>query len=165
MAWSISVKYSLRSRTTSRGSVASTHGVKSRRSANSMVASMSWPSPRTRPARIASRISGVTYLPKVSFTISRSRRPCSMRLKPSATAPISSVLTTGARPSSRPCSTSAIAASTYRSGPATLLAAKIESPMAAAIPTPTRKMMVTRRLATISAAVAASAPCSPRARV
>ena len=86
-----------------------------------------------------------------------------MRLKPSATAPISSVLTTGARPSSRPCSTSAIAASTSRSGPATLLAAKIESPMAAAIPTPTRKTMVTRRVATISSAVAASAPCSPRA--
>ncbi len=128
MAWSISVKYSLRSRTTSRGSVASTHGVKSRRSANSMVASMSWPSPRTRPARIASRISGVTYLPKVSFTISRSRSPCSMRLKPSATAPISSVLTTGARPSSRPRSTSAIAASTCRSGAATLLAAKIDEP-------------------------------------
>ena len=75
---------------------------------------MSSPSPRTRPARIASRISGVTYLPKVSFTISRSRRPCSMRLKPSATAPISSVLTTGAWPSRWPRSTSAIAASTCR---------------------------------------------------
>ena len=43
---SISVKYALRSRTTSRGSVASTHGVKSRRSANRIVASRSSPSQR-----------------------------------------------------------------------------------------------------------------------
>ena len=65
-----------------------------------------------------------------------------MRLKPSATAPISSVLTTGARPSRRPRSTSAIAASTSLSGAATLLAASTESPTAAATPTPSRKRMV-----------------------
>ena len=126
---------------------------------------MSWPSPRERPARIASRISGVTYLPNVSFTISRSRSPCSMRLKPSATAPISSVLTTVARPSSRPCSTSAIAASTSRSGAATLLAAKIESPMAASDPHADQEHMVTRRPSMTLSAVAASAPSSPRARM
>ena len=165
MASAISVKYSLRSCTTSRGAVASTHGVKSRMSAKRTVTSFSSPSPLIRPARISSRISGVTYLPKVSLTRSRSRRPWSMRLKPSATAPISSVLTTGACPSSRPRSTSAIAVSTPLSGAATLLAAKRARPMAASTPTARRNAMDSCRSATIPAAVAGSAPTRSSARV
>src|SRR4030095_14649176 len=158
MASSISVKYSLRSRTTCRGAVASTHGVKSRRSANRMVASVSSPSPRMRPARISSRISGVTYLPKVSLTISRSRSPCSIRFTPSAAAPISSVVTTGAWSSRWPRATRAMAASTSFSGAATLLAAKRERPIAAATPTPRRKTMESRRPLTISAAAQGPEP-------
>jgi len=85
-------------------------------------------------------------------------------LKPSATAPISSVLTTGARPSRRPCSTSAIAASTSFKGPATLLAAKRARPTATTTPTPTKNRTVERSPDTIPRAVAgsASSKSSPR---
>ncbi len=117
MAAAISVKYSLRSRTTSRGAVASTQGVKSRMSAKSTVTSLSSPSPWSRPARISSRISGVTYRPNVSLTKSRSRRPASIRLKPSARRPISSLETTGARASRSPCSTRASIATEPRLAP------------------------------------------------
>src|SRR5215470_18581453 len=68
-----------------------------------MVTSSASPSSEIRPPRISSRISRLTYLPNVSFRNSRSRRPPTIRLKPSATAPISSLVTTGQRVSRSPC--------------------------------------------------------------
>ena len=68
-----------------------------------------------------------------------------MRLKPSATAPISSVLTTGQWPSRWPRSTRAMAASTSFSGLATLLAAKRARPTATTTPTPTKNSTVERQ--------------------
>ena len=100
----------LRSRTTSRRVLASTHGVKSRRSANRMVTSRCWPSSATRPARISSRTSGQTYLPKISRHALALRSPWTIRLKPSATSPISSLRDHRAPGVSRPCSTSAMRA-------------------------------------------------------
>ena len=60
IAASISVKYSFNPATTSPAGLASTHGVKSRRSANRMVTSRRSPASDARPARISSRTSGLT---------------------------------------------------------------------------------------------------------
>jgi len=104
-------------------------------------------------------------LPKVSFRNSRSRSPCTIRLKPSATAPISSLVTTGQRVSRLPRSTFCMAPCRPCSGAATLLATKVESPIAVNVPTATMKTMNSSMFSTMPDAAAGVAPSNAAARV
>ena len=96
---------------------------------------------------------------------SRSRRPSTMLLKPSATAPISSCEVTPQRTSSRPCRTCRIACCSSRRGVAMLSATSAASPTEATRPPTAIAATTTIRLSTNPATQAASAPSSAWARV
>ena len=130
-----------------------------------MVTSRAWPSRAMRPPRISSRISRVTYFPNVSLIRSRSRRPWSIRLKPSVTEPISSLVTTGQRRSRSPRATSPMARSSSRSGTDTLRATRSDRPAAARTPTPVMKSTTITIDSTIAAAATRSARMSACALV